>query len=161
MNDINKDVLKNSAKQIHTHLLKQYFQKTVETEMALYIARQTRMDNKVQRYFNSSPLRNAFARWMTYAVYANRFYTITELVDEMLSNRQSISTMISECEAEGWLEVTRKANLVKCRASATLVEKMEDYCLWRKDNTRSIIGTAYNALYNFEDLVQMDLPIKI
>ena len=41
MNDMNKDVLENSVKQIHTHLLKEYYKKTVEVEMALYVARQT------------------------------------------------------------------------------------------------------------------------
>ena len=159
MDDINKRLIKNSATDIHKHLLKQYFMKTCEIEMAVYQARQTRMDNKLQRYFNSTPLRNAFARWMTYAVYANRWYTITQLVADMNSNRQSISTMITECEAEDWIIVKRSANMVKCRASAILVEKTEDYCLWRKTLTKSTIGSAYNALNNFEKLMQSNLAL--
>ena len=160
MNEIHKRIIENSASDIHKHLLKQYFKKTCEIEMALYQARQTRMDNKVQRYFNSTPLRNAFARWMTYAVYANRWYTITQLVDDMKSNRQSISTMIQECEAEDWIIVKRTSNLVRCRASALLVEKTEDYCLWRKTLTKSTIGSAYNALNNFEKLMQTNLALE-
>ena len=160
MDDINKRIIRNSATDIHKHLLKEYFMKTCQIEMAVYQARQTRMDNKVQRYFNSTPLRNAFARWMTFAVYANRWYTITELVDDMKSNRQSISTIIQECEAEDWIIVKRSANKVKCRASALLVEKTEDYCLWRKGLTKSTIGSAFNALDSFEVLMQGDLALK-
>lgn len=159
MNEIEAKI-ENSAKEIHQFLLDEYVMKTIEIEMSTHKARQTRMDNKVQRYFNSTPLRNAFARWMTYAVYANRWYTITELVDDMHSNRQSISTTINECEAENWIIVIRTKNSVKCRASDELTEKMVDYCMWRKEITRSVIGTAYNALFSFEDLMQTNLALK-
>ena len=128
--------------------------------MATHKARQTRMGNKVQRYFNSTPLRNAFARWMTYAVYANRWYTITELVDDMHSNRQSIATIINECEAEGWVQVKRTSNCVQCRATPELVDRTIEYCMWRKDITRSTIGTAFNALDNFEQLMQTNLALN-
>ena len=90
----------NSVEDIHAHLLMDYYMKIVETEMSIHQARQTRISHKVQRYFNSTQIRNAFSRWMTYGTYTNRFYTITELVNEMHSNRQTISTMINECEAE-------------------------------------------------------------
>ena len=64
-------------------------------EMEIFKARQTRMLNRTQRYFNSTPLRNAFARWMVNAFYENQFYTITHLVKEMHTNRQTISNMIN------------------------------------------------------------------
>ena len=160
MGKIEAKIIDNSAKEIHQFLENQYVMKTLEIEMATHKARQTRMDNKVQRYFNSTPLRNAFARWMTYAVYANRWYTITELVQDMHSNRQSISTIINECEAENWIIVIRTSNSVKCRASAELTEKMVKYCMWRKEITKSTIGTAFNALYNFEQLMQTNLALK-
>lgn len=161
MGKIKSKVIDNSAKEIHQFLENQYVMKTLEIEMQTHKARQTRMDNKVQRYFNSTPLRNAFARWMTYAVYANRWYTITELVDDMHSNRQSIATIINECEAEGWVQVKRTSNSVQCRATPELVDKTIEYCMWRKEITKSTIGTAFNALYNFEVLMQTDLAVKI
>ena len=68
--------IKNSSYDIHNHLLLQYRQQLMKIEMDLYAARQTRMLNKTQRYFNSTPLRNAFARWMAFAFYQNEFYTI-------------------------------------------------------------------------------------
>jgi len=146
--------LHNSVDDIHAHLLHDYRMKIIEIEMKLHQARQTRMLSKVQRYFNSTPIRHAFSRWMTYATYTNRFYTISELVNEMHSNRQTISTMINECEAEGYIVVKRQGSTVSCQASDTLVEKMEDYCEWRKELTKSTIGTAYNRLVQFEKLMQ-------
>ena len=159
MNQIYKNVINNSAKEIHQFLLDEYVKKTMEIEMFTHKARQTRMNNKVQRYFNSTPLRNAFARWMTYAVYANRWYSITELVDDMHSNRQSIATIINECEAEGWVQVKRTRNSVQCRATPELVDKTVEYCMWRKEISTSTIGTAFNALCEFEKLMQRDLAL--
>ena len=144
----------NSVEEIHTHLLNDYRMKIVETEMSIYQARQTRIYHKLQRYFNATPIKNAFARWMTYATYTSRFYTITELVKEMHSNRQTISNMINECEADGYIVVKRQGSTVSCQASPILVEKMEEYCEWRKELTQSIIGTAYNNLVQFEKLMQ-------
>ena len=144
----------NSVEDIHEHLLMDYYMKILEIEMGVHQARQTRTMNNVQRYFNSTPIRNAFARWMTYATYTSRFYTISELVKEMHSNRQTISTMINECEAEGYIVVKRQGSTVSCQATDLLVEKMEQYCEWRKELTQSTIGTAYNRLVQFETLMQ-------
>lgn len=156
----NTETRNNSANEIHQFLLDEYVLKTIEIEMQTYKARQTRLQSKAQRYFNSTPLRNAFARWMTYSNYVKRCYTITELVDDMHSNRQSISTLVNECEAEGWIKVVRTSNSVKCRGTQTLVEAYLEYAMWRKDITKSVIGTAYNALYAFEDLMQTNLALK-
>ena len=37
----------------------------------------------------------------------NKTYTITEIVNNLRSNRQSISTMVDECKKEGWIIVTK------------------------------------------------------
>lgn len=152
--------LKNSTDEIHKHLLREYYLRTMEVEMELYRAKSSRRNDKIQRYFNATPLRNAFCRWMVYAVYANRVYTISELVKDMSSNRQSISEIIKDCEAEGWIDVTRQANLVRCRASATLVESTEAYCIWIRELTKSTIGDAFKAINSFEKLMQTNLAVK-
>ena len=146
--------LYNSASDIHHHLNMDYRMKILEIEMSVHQARQTRGNNKVQRYFNSTPIKNAFARWMVYGVYTSKFYTISELVKEMYSNRQTISTMINECESEGYIIVKRVGATVSCQATPLLVEAMEVYCEWRKELTKSTIGTAYNNLVQFEKLMQ-------
>ena len=122
----------------------------MKIEMEIFKARQTRMLNKIQRYFNSTPLRNAFARWMVNAFYANQFYTISYLVKEMYTNRQTISIMIGECEKEGYVTVVRNSKTVSCQATRLLVEKMDDYCNWRKHITGLTVGKAYNNLVQFE-----------
>ena len=142
--------IKNSSEDIHNHLLLEYRKCVMKIEMEIFKARQTRMLNKIQRYFNSTPLRNAFARWMTNAFYENQFYTITHLVKEMHTNRQTVSNMINECEIEGYIIVERKGKTVSCQASQTLVEKMNEYCKWRKEITELTVGKAYNDLVIFE-----------
>ena len=142
--------IKNSSEDIYNHLLLEYRKCVMKIEMEIFKARQTRMLNKIQRYFNSTPLRNAFARWMVNAFYANQFYTISYLVKEMHTNRQTISQMISECEKEGYIIVVRNSKTVSCQATLLLVQKMDDYCNWRKDITELTIGKAYNNLVQFE-----------
>ena len=142
--------IKNSTGETHQYLLINYKKKLMRIEMDLYAARQTRMLNKIQRYFNSTPLRNAFARWMAYAYYQNEFYTITQLVKEMHTNRQSISKIVSECEGKNYIKVERKGKTVACQASPLLIEKVNDYCDWRKTLTKKTVGKAYYDLLQFE-----------
>ena len=131
----------------------------MKIEMEIFKARQTRMLNKTQRFFNSTPLRNAFARWMVNAFYENQFYTITHLVNEMRTNRQTISNMINECEKEGYIIVERRGKTVSCQASPTLLEKMNDYCEWRKEITELTVGKAYNDLVQFEKWMSKEFNV--
>ena len=142
--------IKNSSEDIYNHLLLEYRRCVMKIEMEIFKARQTRMLNRTQRYFNSTPLRNAFARWMVNAFYEDQFYTITHLVNEMFTNRQTISNMINECEKEGYIIVERRGKTVSCQASQTLIEKMNDYCKWRKEITELTVGKAYSNLIQFE-----------
>ncbi len=151
--------IKNSSEDIHNHLLLEYRKCVMKIEMEIFKARQTRMLNKIQRYFNSTPLRNAFARWMVNAFYENQFYTITYLVNEMHTNRQTISNMVNECEKEGYIIVIRKGKTVSCQASQPLVEKSNDYCKWRKEITELTVGKAYNDLIQFEKWMSKEFNV--
>ena len=148
--------IKNSSEDIYNHLLLEYRKRVMEVEMRVFQARQTRMLNKIQRYFNSTPLRNAFARWMVYAYYENSFYSISYLVEQMHTNRQTVSKIISECEKEEYIKVERNGKTVSCQASNSLVEKSNDYTDWRKELTKSTIGKAYNDLVHFEHWMQKE-----
>ena len=77
--------IRNSSDEIYNHLLLEYRRCVMKIEMEIFKARQTRMVNRTQRYFNSTPLRNAFARWMVNAFYENQFYTITQLHNYTIS----------------------------------------------------------------------------
>ena len=148
--------IKNSSEEIYKYLNAEFNKNLMKIEMNLYSARQTRMLNKVQRYFNSTPLRNGFARWMAYAFYENNFYTISQLVKEMHTNRQSISKMVSECEIENYIIVKRKGKTVACQASRLLIDKVNDYCNWRKELTKETIGRSYYNLTQFESWINQE-----
>ena len=150
----------NSAGQIHEYLKQQYRLHLIKIEMELHKARQTRMDNNLQRYFNSTPIRNAFARWMVYGAYVNKFYSITELVNELHTNRQTISTIIKECEEDKFIIVKRSKNTTKCQAAPILIEKMEDYCDWRRKLAKDTVGHSLLTLASFEELMQNDLSLN-
>ena len=142
--------IQQSSKQIQNDLIIQHNKNLMKIEMNLYLARQTRMLNRVQRYFNSTPLRNAFARWMAYAFYDNIFYTVSKLAKEMHTNRQSISKLINECESENYIIVERHGKTVACKASPLLMEKIYDYCVWRQQLTKETLSKSYNDLTRFE-----------
>ena len=148
--------IENSSEQLQNDLIIKHNKKLMKIEMNLHIARQTRMSNRLQRYFNSTPLRNGFARWMAFAYYENRFYTISQLVKEMHTNRQSISKMVSECEIENYIIVKRKGKTVACQASPLLISKVDDYCNWRKELTKETIGRSYYNLTQFEDWINKE-----
>ena len=150
----------NSTEQIHEYLKQQYRIRIIKIEMELHKARQTRMDNNVQRYFNSTPIRNAFARWMVYGAYVDKFYSITELVNELHTNRQTISTIIKECETYKFIIVKRTKNTTKCQAGPLLIEKMEHYCDWRRKLAKDIAGHSLLTLTSFEELMQNDLSLN-
>ena len=151
--------IKNSSADIHNHLLLEYRKCVMQIEMEIFKTRQIRMVNKVQRYFNSTPIRNAFARWMVNAHYENTFYTISYLVNEMHTNRQTISHMVSECEQEGYIIVERKGKTVSCQATQTLIDTMNEYCKWRKEITQLTVGKAYNDLVQFEKWMSKEFNV--
>ena len=90
------------------------------------------MDTKIQRYFNSTPLRNVFARLMVACFYENKPRDISYLSSKILVTRQAISTLVKECEAEKYIIVRRQSGRVLCTASENLVLAYEDYCSWKK-----------------------------
>ena len=131
----------------------EYRKSLIKVDMELFQARQTRMKSKLQRYFNSTPLRNAFARWMVYAYYENEFYTISQLVNEMSTNRQTVSLMVHECEVENYIIVQRKGKTVACQSSLMLVEAMNEYSEWRKKLIEKTMHRPYINLKQFENIM--------
>ena len=132
--------------EIHKHLTLEYRKSLMKVEMEVFQARQTRMTDKVQRYFNSTPIRNTF--------YENQFYTITRLVKDMCTNTQTVSAMVSKCESENYILVLSRDKTVACQASPTLVKKMDDYSDWRKELIKATIDQSYNDLNEFETMIK-------
>ena len=143
--------IEKSFKIVLDELELEYRKSLIKVDMEIFQARQTRMKSRIQRYFNSTPLRNAFARWMVYAYYENQFYTISYLVKEMNTNRQTVSIMINECEGEDYIIVQRKGKTVACQASSQLVQAMNEYSEWRKQLIEQTIYQPYINLKQFEN----------
>ena len=82
--------MKNTNKEIFTSFDKDLiYKEMVKTislhEIKMYQARVDRTKTKMQRYFNSTPLRNFFARICNYAYTVNQFYTISYVTKELRS----------------------------------------------------------------------------
>ena len=123
---------KETIDEVKEYLEKRYILTMCQLEIKLYQARIDGMKSKSQRYFNSTPLRNAFARMMVYSKYVNSFYTISEIVRELRTNRQSVSTMVDECSKEGWIFVKKEKNKLYCTATKDMLDGFHDYVKWRK-----------------------------
>lgn len=145
--------MKNKLKQL---IDKEIIKVLTELEIKIYQARQDRMKTRMQRYFNSTPLRNVFARICVYSRCVNQFYTISEIADELRATRQSISQMVDECEEEGWLNVERSPNRVVLQASQKLYEGMLDYTNERKRLAKHITKGKWNDLARMSELVEND-----
>ena len=101
-------------------------------EIRIYQSRVDRVETRMQRYFNSTPLKNVFARVCNYAFSVNKFFTIAYVTRELRSTRQAISSIVDECESEGWLNIRRRPNRVEFQASKILYESWRDYVDVRK-----------------------------
>ena len=110
-------------------------------ELKIYQARIDRLDTKMQRYFNSTPIRNAFASLMVIGACNYQLYTITEIVNNLRSNRQSVSTMVDEWKKEGWINVIKNGNKVQCNASQALIEGFNDYVKYSKEISKDYFNS--------------------
>ena len=80
--------------------------------------------------------------------------TISQLVNEMRTNRQTVSLMVNECEIESYIIVQRKGKTVACQASTLLVKAMEEYSEWRKILIEKTIYQPYCDLKQFEKMMK-------
>ena len=140
---------------IEVGLFAAYAKELFIRELSVYQYRQTRMNNKVQRYFNSTPTRNALARVLCLATYVNQPYTKTQIAEQLGVSRQAVHVLIEECIAEGWAELAKPESRKRYRASPTLIEAGEDYARFNFGTvTDSGVVDAYQALASFKKLRQ-------
>ena len=106
MKNTKKEIFKSFDKNlIYKEMVKILYLK----EIKIYQARVDRTSTRMKRYFNSTPLRNVFARICNYAYTVNQFYTISYVTKKLRSTRQAISLIVDECENEEWLNINRRA----------------------------------------------------
>ena len=86
-------------------VMEDYLQRLCEAEVEIYKSRLLRMDTDTQQYFNSSPLKNAFARVMCVARLQGKALSITQLAHKLLVSRQAISTIVQDCIENNWIKL--------------------------------------------------------
>ena len=143
-----------NKKQLQDYLDMEMSKVLCQLELNIYQGRQDRLTTKIQRYFNSTPLRNAFNRIIVYSYIVNEFYTISCVADQLRTTRQSISNMVEECEAEGWIEVDRSPNRVAFKGTQELYDGFLSYLEHRKELARDVTKGRWNDLTRLAELVQ-------
>ena len=97
-------------------------------QIELYRGRNERQADAIQRYFNSTPVRNTFARMMFLANRDDKLhYTKSEIARQLHITRQAASVMVDDCLAEGWVEVACEQPHQCYKASDILAYKVLDY----------------------------------
>ena len=143
-----------NKKQLQNYLDMEMSKVLCQLELNIYQGRQDRLTTKIQRYFNSTPLRNAFNRIVTYSYIVNQFYTISCVADQLRTTRQSIANMVMECEAEGWIEVERSPNRVAFKGNQELYDGFLSYLEHRKELARDVTKGKWNDLTRLAELVE-------
>ena len=116
-------------------------------QLEIYQARNQRDASAIQRYFNSTPVRNAMSRLMFVAAHDNQVYTKAIIAKELLISRQAASKMVEECLAEGWVEADGRGY----KASASLVAQQYDYTGFHISSVKQKpIRYWLNAMENYQ-----------
>ena len=133
---------------IEQKILSDYAVALAKWQIELYRGRNQRMENPIQRYFNSTPTRNTFARMMFLAYQDDKsLYTKAEISRQLFITRQAASQMVEDCLAEGWIE----ANGNGYKASQTLADRMMDYVEFHIDTlTRNPVTDLYMSLRHYQ-----------
>ncbi len=133
---------------IEQKILSDYALALAKWQIELYRGRNQRMNNPIQRYFNSTPARNAFARMMFLAYQDDKLvYTKTEISRQLFITRQAASQMVDDCLAEGWVEAQGNGY----KASQALADKVMNYVEFHIDTlTRNPVTDLYMSLRHYQ-----------
>ena len=143
----------SSLKDVHQWLENELIKANCNVEIEVFVSRLTRRTTRLQRYFNSTPLRQTFARILVLAKCVNKHYTISEVAKKLETTRQSISILVNETEEEGWAEVVRQGNRVQFQATDELYQAHKEYVKWRMMLSQKYIGQQYTKMFEFEKLM--------
>lgn len=118
---------------IESELNKGYALALAKWQVEIYQARNSRDAKHIQRYFNSTPARNTFARLMFVSAHDNRVYTQSVIASELFISRQAAKKMVEECLAEGWIEADGKGY----KSAPPLIAQQYDYTAFHITTVKS------------------------
>ena len=148
-------------KQLQDYLDMEMSKVLCELEVKVHQRRMDHLNTKIARYFNSTPIRNVFARYCVYSYIVNEFYSISYVADGLRATRQTVSTMVDECFTEGWIEVKRTPNSVKFKGNIIMYESFLAYLSFRKELAKNITKGRWNDLTRLADLVEKDFTAYV
>lgn len=142
---------------VHKNLLLEYARELCVHQLSVHQARQTRMDTKIQRYFNSSQGRNAFARLMCLATFDGATQTRSAIARELHMTRAAATKMVDECLAENWiLENDKRA----VRAAPVLMAALDDYVDRHLEVMLTDLTEKYQNVINFRKIMHTQLTLS-
>ena len=116
-------------------------------QVEIYQARNGRLQKRIQRYFNSTPVRNAMARLMFVAAHDKLVYTKAVISRELYITRQAASKMVEECLEEHWVEADGKGY----KAAPALIAQMYEYTEFHvKSVSSKPLRYWLNAMENYQ-----------
>ena len=89
---------------IFDRLLTDYKLAVAEIELSHRTIRNRNKD-RLSDYFNSTNNRLGFYYLMVKAAYVKRPYNVSEISKALIISRQSATTLVQECLAEGWVQI--------------------------------------------------------
>jgi hypothetical protein len=109
---------------------------------------------KVARYFNSTANRRAFYYLMLKANYVKQPYSVSQISKALTISRQSATTLVQECLAEGWIKVCDCPGK-HYQASKTLISFDDEFALKRLKRVQQVnYFDAANKLISCQELCQ-------
>ena len=109
---------------------------------------------KVSRYFTSTANRRAFYYLMLKAAYVNQPYNVKNIAEQLKISRQSATTLVQECLAEGWVKVCDCPGK-HYQATKKLISFDDNFALQRLERVRQVnYFDAANKLILCQELCQ-------
>lgn len=136
---------------IRQALMDKYTLQLCYYEMAMYHGRQTRLNGAMQKYFNSTQTKNAFARLMYIAANVKSLYTKTAISHVLYITRQAAHVMVEECLDAGWIEVDQDGRSPTYKASETLIDGVKMYAdfAFEKGETIGVVH-YFQSISNYD-----------
>ena len=122
---------------IFDRLLTAYKLAVAEIELAHRQVRNKTGQSRMSDYFNSTNNRLGFYYLMLKCSYVKQPYNVTQIAEALIISRQSATTLVQECLAEGWIE------LCECpkkhyQASKIMIDADSQYALRRLERLKKI-----------------------
>ena len=122
---------------IFDRLLTDYKLAIAEIELAHRQVRNETGQGPMSDYFNSTNNRLGFYYLMLKCSYVKQPYNVTQIAEALIISRQSATTLVQECLAEGWIE------LCECpkkhyQASKILIDADSYHALRRLERLKKI-----------------------